>query len=142
MGPCYHKHPHKREEQKSESESENEVAQWCLTLCDPMDCSLPGSFLHGILQARVLECVAISFSKERGERVRVRDGDVMVETESDETMGQGRCGASRSQKKQRNSLLRACSHQIHFLTSELQSCKIIIFAVLSHTICSHLFQQQ
>ena len=41
------------------SESESEVAQSCPTLCDPMDCSLPGSSLHGILQARVLECVAI-----------------------------------------------------------------------------------
>ena len=36
------------------------VAQSCPTLCDPMDCSLPGSFLHGILQARVLEWVAIA----------------------------------------------------------------------------------
>ena len=36
--------------------------QLCLTLCDPMDCSLPGSSVHGILQARVLECVAIPFS--------------------------------------------------------------------------------
>ena len=43
--------------------SEIEVAQWCLILCDPMDCSLPGSSLHGILQARVLEWVAISFSR-------------------------------------------------------------------------------
>ena len=42
--------------------SESEVAQSCLTLCDPMDCSLPGSSVHGILQARVLEGVAISFS--------------------------------------------------------------------------------
>ena len=41
----------------------SEVAQWCLTLWDPMDCSLPGSSLHGILQARVLEWVAISFSR-------------------------------------------------------------------------------
>ena len=40
----------------------SEVAQLCLTLCDPMDCSLPGSSIHGILQARVLEWVAISFS--------------------------------------------------------------------------------
>ena len=40
---------------------ESEVAQSCPTLCDPMDCSLPGSSLHGILQARVLEWVAISF---------------------------------------------------------------------------------
>ena len=39
------------------------VAQSCPTLCDPMDCSLPGSSVHGILQARVLEWVAISFSR-------------------------------------------------------------------------------
>ena len=43
-------------------ESESEVAQSCLTLCDPMDCSLLGSSVHGIFQARVLEWVAISFS--------------------------------------------------------------------------------
>ena len=42
---------------------ESEVAQSCPTLCDPMDCSLPGFSLHGILQARVLEWVAISFSR-------------------------------------------------------------------------------
>jgi len=39
------------------------VAQLCLTLCDPMDYSLPGSSVHGILQARILEWVAISFSR-------------------------------------------------------------------------------
>ena len=43
-------------------ESESEVTQWCLTLCDPMDCSLSGSSVHGIFQARVLEWIAISFS--------------------------------------------------------------------------------
>ena len=43
--------------------SKSEVTQSCLTLCDPMDCSLPGSSLHRILQARVLEWVAISFSR-------------------------------------------------------------------------------
>ena len=37
------------------------VVQSCLTLCDPMDCSLPGSSVHGIIQARILEWVAISF---------------------------------------------------------------------------------
>ena len=42
--------------------SESEVAQWCLTLGDPMDCSLPGSSVHGIFQARVLEWGAIAFS--------------------------------------------------------------------------------
>ena len=42
---------------------EIEVSQSCLTLCDPMDCSLPGFSVHGILLARVLEWIAISFSK-------------------------------------------------------------------------------
>ena len=41
----------------------SEVAQLCLTLCDPMDCSLSGSSVHGIFQARVLDCTAISFSR-------------------------------------------------------------------------------
>ena len=45
-----------------ESESEREVAQSCPILCDPMDCSLPGSSIHGIFQARVLEWGAIAFS--------------------------------------------------------------------------------
>ena len=45
------------------AESESEVAQLCLTLCDPMDCSLSGSSIHGIFQARVLEWVAIAFSR-------------------------------------------------------------------------------
>ena len=39
------------------------VTQLCLTLCDPMDCSLPGSSVHGILQARTLEQDAIFFSR-------------------------------------------------------------------------------
>ena len=39
------------------------VAQLCLTLCDPIDCSPPDSSVHGILQARILEWVAIPFSK-------------------------------------------------------------------------------
>ena len=42
--------------------SESEVAQSCPSLCDPMDCGPPGSSVHGILQARILEWVAISFS--------------------------------------------------------------------------------
>ena len=44
-----------------ESENEREVAQSCPTLSDPMDCSLPGSSIHGIFQARVLEWGAIAF---------------------------------------------------------------------------------
>ena len=42
--------------------SESEVAQSCPTLSDPTDCSLPGSSIHGIFQARVLECGATAFS--------------------------------------------------------------------------------
>ena len=42
--------------------SESEVAKSCPTLSDPMDCSLPGSSVHGIFQARVLESGAIAFS--------------------------------------------------------------------------------
>ena len=45
------------------SESESEVAQSCPTLCNPMDCSLPHSSVNGIFQTRVLEWVAISFSR-------------------------------------------------------------------------------
>ena len=44
--------------------SGSEVAQLCLTLCDPMDCSPPGSSVHGIFQARALEWAAIAFSEK------------------------------------------------------------------------------
>ena len=46
------------------AKSESEVAQSSLTLGDPVDCSPPGSSVHGILQARVLECGAIAFSDQ------------------------------------------------------------------------------
>ena len=45
------------------TESESEVAQSCPTRCDPMDWSLSGSSVHGIVQARVLEWIAIAFSR-------------------------------------------------------------------------------
>ena len=41
----------------------SEVTQSCLTLCEPMDGNLPGSMVHGIFQARLLEWAAISFSR-------------------------------------------------------------------------------
>ena len=46
--------------------SDSEVTPSCPTLSDPMDCSPPGSFPHGIFQARVLECGAIAFSWSEG----------------------------------------------------------------------------
>ena len=45
------------------AKSESEVAQSCLTLSDPMDCSPPGSSIHGIFQARILEWGALAFSQ-------------------------------------------------------------------------------
>ena len=53
----------KTTERKKERKRESEVAQSCLTFCDPMHWSLPGSSVRGILQARILEWVAISFSR-------------------------------------------------------------------------------
>ena len=44
-------------------EGEGEVAQSCPTLCDPVDCSLPGFSVHGIHQAGIVEWVTISFSR-------------------------------------------------------------------------------
>ena len=49
--------------------SESEVIQSCPTLSDPMDCSPPGSSVHGIFQARVLEWGAIAFFKDSAERL-------------------------------------------------------------------------
>ena len=59
--------------------SESEVAQLCPTLSDPMDCSLPGSSVRGIFQARVLEWVAIAFSNNLYE---VSRKGKCIETES------------------------------------------------------------
>ena len=52
--------------------SENEVSQSCLTLSNPMDCSLPGSSIHGIFQARILEWVDIAFSNAWKWKVKVK----------------------------------------------------------------------
>ena len=57
----------------SGGEKWSEVAQSCPTLCDPMDCSLPGSSVHGILQARILEWVSMpSFRESSWPRDRTR----------------------------------------------------------------------
>ena len=51
--------------------SESEVTQSHPTLSDPVDCSLPGSSIHGVFQARVLEWVAIAFSvSKNGEKLK------------------------------------------------------------------------
>ena len=52
--------------------SERKVAQSCPTLSDPMDCSPPGSSLHGIFQARVLEWGSIAFSEYYTEQYKIK----------------------------------------------------------------------
>ena len=54
-----------RDRAHTHTHTHTEVAQSCPTLCDPMDCSPPGSLVHGIFQAWILEWVAVSFSKGR-----------------------------------------------------------------------------
>ena len=52
-----------KKKKKKERKKEREVARSCLALCSPMDCSLPGSSVDGVFQARILEWVAISFPR-------------------------------------------------------------------------------
>ena len=61
-----------------QSPSTCEVAQSCPTLCDPIDCSLPGSSVHGIFQARVLEWVAISYARlyEAQDRMKITQRNI------------------------------------------------------------------
>ena len=58
--------------------SQSEVAQLCLTLCNPTDCSLPGSSVCGIFQARVLEGVAIAFSQEGDDMCIIKMNCIVV----------------------------------------------------------------
>ena len=65
-----HKLPKFSQEERDKLSSPKEVIdaksiQLCLTLCDPMDCSLPGSDISGILQARILEWVTMPSSRKR-----------------------------------------------------------------------------
>ena len=55
--------------QRTKEKSESEVAQSCLTLSDPMDCSLTGSSIHGIFQAKVLEWGAIASPESKGSEI-------------------------------------------------------------------------
>ena len=57
--------------------NESEVAQSCPTLSDPMDCSLPGSSIHGIFQAGVLEWGAIAFSHPRPTESEISRGGAL-----------------------------------------------------------------
>ena len=67
--------------------SESEVAQSCPTVSDPMDCSLPGSSVHGIFQARVLEWGAIAFSDENPMNSMKRQKDRTLKDELPKSVG-------------------------------------------------------
>jgi len=60
--------------------SEREVTKSCLTLSDPMDCSLPGSSVHGISQARVLEWGAIAFSNIHATLYEIDNEELLYST--------------------------------------------------------------
>ena len=68
--------------------SESEVTQSCPTPSNPMDCSLPGSSVHGIFQARVVEWVAIAFSVLYTAPLQKRNGNVPIGG----TLGYGKLG--------------------------------------------------
>ena len=70
-------------------ESESDVAQSYPTLSDPMDCSLPGSSIHGIFQARVLEWGAIAFSNSRAGTRNNDENLMMIRSEAQKAHPRG-----------------------------------------------------
>ena len=77
--------------------SESEVGQSCPTLSDPMDCSLPGSSVHGIFQARVLEWGAIAFSESlKWQKVKDKEKTLKI---------------ARGKKKTKNRHIKANTHK-------------------------------
>ena len=82
------------------------VAQLCLTLCDPLDCSPPGSSVHGILQGKILEWVAILFSRRSSQpRDQTQSPVLQAASLPSEPPGKPQVGMEISQKKTRASLV-------------------------------------
>ena len=67
--------------QSMKVKSESEVTQSCLTLYDPMDCSLPASSVRGIFQARIVEWVAVSFSRGSSQ-TRIKPRSLALQADS------------------------------------------------------------
>ena len=59
----FHREEKRKEGERGDQEERKVKSLSRVQLCDPVDCSPPGSFIHGVLQARILEWVAISFSR-------------------------------------------------------------------------------
>ena len=82
-----------RKKEREKERKESEVAQLCLTLCDPMDYSLPGSSVHGNFRARILEWVAISFPRDLPDP-GIKPGSPALQADSllSEPPGKSTCG--------------------------------------------------
>ena len=101
--------------------SESEVAQSCPTLSDPVDCSLLGSSVHGILQAGVLEWVAIAFSLKQSRQVKTklnRNGTLLQYSCLENPMDGGACWAAVHGVARSRTRLRDFTLTFHFHTLE------------------------
>ena len=111
----------------------SEVTQSCLTLCDPIDCSLPGSSVHGIFQARVLEWVAISFSR----------GSSQPKNRTQVSCITGRCftiWTTREDLLSVYTVINFMCFYIDFFITMLYSCLSFIKVFVSKSILSHMVQ--
>ena len=93
--------------QERERKKKNEVAQLCPTLCDPMDCSLPGSSVQGILQARVLQWVSIFFSR-RFPDPGIKPGSPALQADTLPSEPPGKSGGRRGLKQKPRVHVLAC----------------------------------
>jgi len=104
-----------------QSESESEVAQSCLTLCNPMDCGLPGSSVHGIFQAIVLEWIDISFSRSASLQTTAQLLDLTPSLEAflDAKSPNGRSNSQshRIERGQNTDTSRSCNRECPFMPS-------------------------
>ena len=105
-------------------ESESEVAQSCPTLSDPMDCTLPGSSIHGVFQPRVLEWGAIAFSEHTHTTIyQIIKKDLLQSTETSTQYSIIIYMGKDSKKERRKDI---CITEVLYYTPETQHCKSII----------------
>ena len=93
--------------QERERKKKDEVAQLCPTLCDPMDCSLPGSSVQGILQARVLQWVSIFFPR-RFPDPGIKPGSPALQADALPSEPPGKSGGRRGLKQKPRVHVLAC----------------------------------
>ena len=109
------------------------VTQLCPTLFDPKVCSLPGSSVHGILQARILEWVAMPFSTNPG--IKPRSRTLQVDSLPSEPPGkpQEMLAASKEEGKEKDSLLEPPGRNPVLFTSQFSPSKIRFRLLASKT---------